>query len=200
MRLALVLFLALAATAAAHAATPSDDAAAAAPAETAADPFASPGDAPDPFASSADTADTAEQAAIRAKLAKAPAADPAPVHPELRATFEQFGGEAGLTALMDEFMRELLDDPRTQPFFAQVDQAAVKRHLVEQFCAILGGGCAYTGRDMRTTHAGLGLGRDDFNALVEDLQRAMDRRGIPFAAQNRLLATLAPMHREIEER
>jgi hemoglobin len=188
MRHALVLFLALAATAAVHAAPPpaGNDA----PAETAADPFASPDDAPD----------TEEQAAIRARLAKPPAADPAPVHPDLRATFEQFGGEAGLTALMDEFMRELLDDPRTRPFFAQVDQAAVKRHLVEQFCAILGGGCAYTGRDMRQTHAGLGLGRDDFNALVEDLQRAMDRRRIPFAAQNRLLATLAPMHREIEER
>lgn len=128
------------------------------------------------------------------------AADPAPVHPELRAVFEQFGGEAGLTALMEEFMAQLLLDPRTKSFFENVDQKAVKRHLVEQFCAILGGGCAYTGRDMKSAHAGLGIARSQFNALVEDLQIAMDKRGIPFRAQNQLLAKLAPMHREVETR
>ena len=37
----------------------------------------------------------------------------------------------------------------------------------------------------------------DFNALVEVLQAAMDAQGIPYAAQNRLLALLAPMHRDV---
>jgi hemoglobin len=37
----------------------------------------------------------------------------------------------------------------------------------------------------------------DFNALVEDLQLAMDDSEIPFATQNRLLAILAPMERDI---
>ena len=128
------------------------------------------------------------------------AADPAPAHPELRAVFDQFGGEAGLTALMEEFMAQLLKDPRTKSFFENVDQKAVKRHLVEQFCAILGGGCEYTGRDMKSAHEGLGIERAQFNALVEDLQIAMEKRGIPFRAQNQLLAKLAPMHREIEKR
>jgi hemoglobin len=114
--------------------------------------------------------------------------------------FEQFGGEPGLVALMDELMVRLLADPRLRSYFQQADQAAVKKHLVEQVCAILGGGCAYTGRDMRRAHAGLGIDRADFNALVEDLQLAMQARRIPFRAQNRLLAKLAPMHREIEEK
>jgi hemoglobin len=39
-----------------------------------------------------------------------------------------------------------------------------------------------------------------FNALVEDLQKAMSERGIPFRAQNKLLAKLAPLHRDIEHR
>lgn len=123
--------------------------------------------------------------------------DPAPVHPELSDTFQAFGGETGLTALMDEFMVVLIDDPRMNPFFANVDQARVKRQLVEQFCAILGGGCTYTGRDMKEAHAAFAIDRADFNALVEDLQIAMERRGIPFRAQNRLLEVLAPMHREV---
>jgi hemoglobin len=126
------------------------------------------------------------------------AADPAPADPSLRPVLEQFGGREGLVALMDVFMARLLADPRTRPFFAEADQAAVKRHLVEQFCVILGGDCTYTGRDMKTAHAGMGVDRAAFNALVEDLQAAMRERGIPFRAQNKLLARLAPMHREIE--
>ena len=128
------------------------------------------------------------------------AMDPAPADPALRGVFDQFGGEQGLVALMDLFMTRLLADPKTRPFFENSDQAAVKRHLVEQFCAILGGGCTYTGRDMRSAHKGFDIDRAQFNALVEDLQKAMSERGIPFRAQNQLLAKLAPLHRDIEHR
>ena len=136
-------------------------------------------------------------ATVHAAPADAPVPNPAPVHPELAGVFADFGGQAGLTALMDDFMAVMLDDPRMRPFFENVDQARVKLHLAEQFCTILGGGCAYTGRDMVASHEGLRVDRADFNALVEDLQVAMNRRKIPFRSQNRLLAVLAPMHREI---
>jgi len=129
-----------------------------------------------------------------------PAADPAPVHPELIGVFEQFGGKPGIEALMEEFMIVLLADERMRPFFEGVDHVRVKRQLTEQICAILGGGCVYSGRDMVETHALVEIRRADFNALVEDLQIAMQRRGIPFRAQNKLLAVLAPMHREIINR
>lgn len=128
------------------------------------------------------------------------AADPAPANPQLRPVFEQFGGEAGLVALMDDFMVILLDDPRMRQFFEFSDQAKVKQHLVEQTCVILGGDCTYTGRDMIESHALFKIDRADFNALVENLQLAMDRRRIPFRAQDRLLAELAPMHREVVNR
>lgn len=129
-----------------------------------------------------------------------PAKDPAPADPTLLPVYRDFGELPGLTALMDDFMVGLLADARMRPFFDNVDQAAVKKHLVEQFCVILGGPCSYTGRDMREAHAGLQINRNNFNALVEVLQVAMEKRGIPFRSQNKLLAKLAPMHREIEVR
>jgi hemoglobin len=128
------------------------------------------------------------------------AMNPAPADPSLLPVFKDFGEVPGLTALMDDFMVLLLADPRISPFFENADQKAIKRHLVEQFCVILGGPCSYTGRDMKTVHAGLEIDRANFNALVEDLQKAMAKRGIPFRSQNKLLAKLAPMHREIETR
>jgi hemoglobin len=118
-------------------------------------------------------------------------------HPGLKPVFEEFGGKPGLTALMDDFMDNLMADPRTHPFFAPVDRDHIKKELVLQFCVILGGPCTYTGHSMTEVHKGMGVNRADFNALVEDLQKAMNTRHIPFRAQNKLLAILAPMSRDI---
>jgi hemoglobin len=142
-----------------------------------------------------------EDAAAASAPERDPAAmDPAPADASLAPVYKQFGEEAGLVALMDLFMTKLVADPRTRRFFENSDQASVKKHLVEQFCVILGGPCTYTGRDMRTAHKGFDIGRDNFNGLVELLQQSMTERGIPFRAQNKLLAKLAPMHRDIEHR
>jgi len=126
--------------------------------------------------------------------------NPAPAHPELRPVLEDFGGVEGVRALMDDLMVLLLEDKRMRPFFENVDQQRVKDKLTEQVCVILGGDCTYTGMDMVEAHAGMEVRHADFNALVEVLQIAMQRRGIPNRAQNKLLAKLAPMHREVINR
>lgn len=113
-------------------------------------------------------------------------------------TFEAFGGKEGLVRIMDDFMIGLVKDPRTKPFFDNEKQTVIKALLVEQMCEILNGGCRYPGRDMRTSHANMKVNRAAFNALVEQFQFAMDKHKVPFAAQNKLLAKLAPMYRDIE--
>ena len=129
--------------------------------------------------------------------AYADTADVAPVISDDGALFAQFGGHDGLVKLTDDFMVILLDDPRTRDFFVAVKQDHVKAMLVEQFCHILNGGCIYSGKSMKESHAKLGIDHASFYALVEDLQKAMTRNKIPFAAQNKLLAALAPQHRDI---
>ncbi len=117
-----------------------------------------------------------------------------------QATFKAFGGRPGLVKIMDDMMLELLKDPRTEPFFAPVDQDHVKAMLVDQLCELLQGDCVYAGLDMRSAHADMGVKREHFNALIESLQLAMERNNVPFRAQNKLLAKLAPMHRDIVEK
>ena len=110
---------------------------------------------------------------------------------------DQFGGQDGLHRLTERLVAISLDDPRISPIFEGHDLVRLRRTLFEQFCYILNAGCDYSGRDMRTAHKDMGLQMKDMNALVENLQQAMRDQNIPFASQNRLLAKLAPMKRDV---
>jgi len=111
--------------------------------------------------------------------------------------YQQLGAQPGLTKLMDDFMTRLLADTRMGPFFKDVDHQRVKEELVTQLCEVSGGPCKRKGPDMKKAHAGMDITKSNFNALVEVLQQSMDAQGIPFTTQNKLLAKLAPMHRDI---
>lgn len=111
--------------------------------------------------------------------------------------YQALGGRYGIDRLVDEFVQRLLRDPRMRPFFEEADLPNLRLRLAEQFCVVAGGPCTYGGKDMKKVHEGVDIDKADFNALVEVLQQSLDARGIAFAAQNRLLARLAPMHREV---
>jgi len=112
------------------------------------------------------------------------------------AMYEAFHGEAGVTRIAEGFVDRVLADPRLIPAFAAVDEPRFRRTIREQFCYILGGPCAYTGRDMASSHKDVGGQATDFAAIVENLQAAMSAEGVAFPAQNRFLAKLAPMRRD----
>lgn len=111
--------------------------------------------------------------------------------------FKAFGGETGIAAITDDFIVNVLADPRTHDFFVAVDLPKLKTGISTMLCQIVGGGCAYTGQTMKASHKDLGIRQEDFYAVVEALQKAMDKNHVPFQAQNKLLAVLAPMHRDM---
>jgi hemoglobin len=115
-------------------------------------------------------------------------------------TFAAFRGKAGLGRIVNDTIQMSIDDPRIADIFKDIDRERLQRTLVEQLCYVLNGGCDYTGRDMATAHKDMGVTTANMGALVEHLQQAMDKEGVPFAAQNRLLAKLAPMKRTVVER
>lgn len=126
-----------------------------------------------------------------------PSAPTVPVITDDTSLFETFGGREGLTQIMNDVMPRWLNNPRTRPFFENSDQERIKLQLVEQFCVIMNGPCEYSGRTMAESHRGMNVDEGAFYALVEELQRTLNAQKVPFAAQNRLIAALAPMHRDI---
>lgn len=111
-----------------------------------------------------------------------------------------FNGREGSDRIVDGMLDRSVADPRIAEIFVATDMVRLRRTLKEQFCYILNGGCAYTGRSMQDAHDDVGLQPADMGALVEHLQAAMDAEGVPFRTQNRFLARLAPMRRDVVTR
>jgi hemoglobin len=111
--------------------------------------------------------------------------------------YRAFGEKAGIHALMRDFVVRLKADPKIGHFFKEVKTAHLVEQLTDQLCKVSGGPCVYEGAPMADSHRELEIARGDFNRLVEVLQDSMDAKGIPFGTQNRMLALLAPMHRDI---
>lgn len=111
--------------------------------------------------------------------------------------YEAFGQREGIVQLTDDFVSRLTADARISDMFKDSNIRRVKEKIAEQLCVLTGGPCTYTGDSMAEVHGRMGVQMKHFNALVEDLQDAMNARNIPFADQNRLLALLAPMYRDM---
>ena len=120
--------------------------------------------------------------------------------PAKKSLWDRLGGTPAVTAVVDDFVANVAADRRINRFFAKTNIFRLKRLLVEQICAGTGGGCLYTGRDMRTAHAGLGIRGKDFGALVQDLQKTLRKFKVPAQEQKELTAVLAPMQKDIVTR
>ena len=104
-----------------------------------------------------------------------------------------FHGQPGIRRIVEGLVARAYADTVIGPIFQGQDRVRLTRTLNEQFCAILNAGCAYSGRDMKSSHKDLGIQHAGMNRLVELLQQAMREEKVAFAAQNRFLSKLAPM-------
>lgn len=113
--------------------------------------------------------------------------------------YTRLGGKPAITAVIDQFVANVANDKRINERFATTDIPRLKKNLVDQVCMASGGPCAYTGRDMKTTHAGMRITTADFNALVDDLVASLNTFKVPDAEKKELLGLLGPMKKDIVE-
>ena len=111
--------------------------------------------------------------------------------------FADMGGQPGIDKIVEASVANYLADERIKAVFDESNMDRVRAEFKVQFCQVAGGPCGYQGHDMTQAHRGLHLTNADFNAVVEDLQAAMEQVGVPFAVQNRFLARLAPMQHQV---
>src|ERR1700722_64424 len=111
--------------------------------------------------------------------------------------YHALGAQDGIVKIVHNATTLWLADDRIKADFDNINMDWLSKHIVDQLCQLAGGPCIYKGRDMHAAHVGLHLHDAEFNALAEDLQTAMDQADVPYHVQNRLMALLAPMARQV---
>jgi hemoglobin len=114
--------------------------------------------------------------------------------------YERLGGYDAIQAVVDQSIKNIAADRRINRFFAKANVARLRRQLADQICVASGGPCIYTGRDMRSAHAGMGITNSHFNALVQDVGKALKKFKVPAREQRELVMLLAPTRRDIVTR
>jgi hemoglobin len=122
-----------------------------------------------------------------------------------KSLYDSLGGKAAIVKVVDDFVGNCAADTRINSFFAATAKdakrlAAFKTNLVNQICEASGGPCKYAGKDMKTAHAGMGITNAHFDALVEDLQKSLNKFKVAAGDQKTLLGVLGPMRAQIVER
>ena len=117
--------------------------------------------------------------------------------------YQRLGGYDAIAAVVDDFITRLVSDKRFERFFTGFSTDSKKRirqHLLDQLCAAAGGPCVYLGRDMKTTHGGLGITEADWNAGAEHLAAALDKNKVAKKEKAEVLSFVATLKSDIVEK
>jgi hemoglobin len=115
--------------------------------------------------------------------------------------YDRLGGVDGIKAVVKDFVEEqVAKDDRINARFANTDLVKLQEHLTNQICEATGGPCTYTGRNMKESHAGMGVTEAEWNALVEDLVKSLDKFDVGKQEQSELLGALSTMKPDIVEK
>jgi len=120
-----------------------------------------------------------------------------------RTLYQRLGGYDAIAAVTDDFLVRLATDSTLGRLFAghgTAGQQRIRQLVVDQLCAAAGGPCIYTGRDMKTTHAGLGISEANWDRAVQLLVATLDKFKLPAPEKNELLAAISGMKKDIVER
>ena len=124
----------------------------------------------------------------------------APSGPSL---YKRLGGYDAIAAVSDDFIGRLAADKQLNRFLVGLSadsQKKLRQHVVDQLCQATGGPCIYTGRTMKTSHAGLGITESDWQLTVKHLVASLDKFKVPEKEKNEFLAIASSLKSDIVEK
>jgi hemoglobin len=132
-----------------------------------------------------------------ASLANLPAL--ADSHQE-RTLYQRLGGYDALAAVTDDFIGRMAGDATLAPFFAGHSKDSlgrIRQLVVDQLCAATGGPCVYIGRDMVSSHRGMGITDAHWNAAAAHLVATLDKFKVPERERREVLALVSTLQAQI---
>lgn len=117
---------------------------------------------------------------------------------DTQSLYERIGGEPKARAIVEDIWNNHSANPIVKDRFANSDPKYVKQLVFEIFAAATGAtDVEYTGKDMKTAHAGMNISEMEFNAVVDDVLKACESNGLSQDEQNEILAILWSVRKDI---
>jgi len=116
--------------------------------------------------------------------------------------YKRLGGYDAIAGIVDDLFARLREDPRFQRFASgrSLDSHHRARQLlVDQLCMLSGGPCIYIGRDMKTSHAGLNITEQEWEANLRHASAALEKFKIPAKERQEFLALFEQYKGDIVE-
>ena len=126
-----------------------------------------------------------------------------PASAQDKSLYHRLGGYDAIAAVTDEFIGRLATDDMEKRFFigfSTDSKLRIRQHIVDFLCKGAGGPCVYTGRDMKTAHAGSGIAKADWERTVKILVEVLNKFKVPDKEQHELFALLGPLEKDIVEK
>jgi len=104
--------------------------------------------------------------------------------------YERLGGYDAIAAVVDDLLPRLENDAQLGRFWANRSNDGIAREkqlLVDYLCTSAGGPMLYTGRDMPTSHKGMGISSTDWDIFIGHLKATLANFQVPQQEQDDVL-------------
>lgn len=117
--------------------------------------------------------------------------------------YERLGGYDAISAVASDLLPRLQSDPQLGRFWAHRGTDGVQREkqlLIDFLCANSGGPMYYTGRDMLTTHAGMGITESDWTVFLQHAAATLNHFAVPAEEQQEIVEFVLSLKGDIVDR
>ena len=108
--------------------------------------------------------------------------------------YQRLGGYDAVAAVTDE------QEKRFFVGFSTDSKMRIRQLIVDLICKSTGGPCVYSGRDMKTAHAGAGITKSDWDRTLQIFGEVLNKFKVPEKEQKELAALLAPLEKDIVDK
>lgn len=114
--------------------------------------------------------------------------------------YERLGGYDAVAAVADALLQRLRSDSQLGRFWENRGDdglAREKQLLIDFLCASAGGPLLYTGRDMVTSHRGMGITPADWDIFISHVEATLRQFELPTAEFNDVIGFIQSTRDEI---
>lgn len=120
-----------------------------------------------------------------------------------KSLYERLGGVKPISLVVDDFLDRLVANdilnanPMIKAGREHSPDAYLKFQVTNLVCQVTGGPCVYTGLEMKDSHAHLNITSTEWQVMLDEFKKALDKFGVPEQEQGELFDIVESTRKDI---